>query len=206
MASGPLVAVTSRGLTGIGHVYLSIESRTLSICTHGRECESTSSLRFRTSEEKDRDGLLAHDERTRAQYAFFLKCRSYATARVLDLSRTFETQRRRMDPLGAKCGASYRVPKLQRNAERDLVTTARIEALGWAVLRFWETRGSWHHRGDHRDDAESADRVATATPRRQLLVDVRASQDPAPRARSLLGTRRQTSRRDREEPTRDLEH
>lgn len=37
-----------------------------------------------------------------------------------------------------KRNSDYWVPKLQRNAERDLETTTRLEALGWTVLRFWE--------------------------------------------------------------------
>lgn len=37
-----------------------------------------------------------------------------------------------------KRNSDYWVPKLQRNAERDLETTSRLEALGWTVLRFWE--------------------------------------------------------------------
>jgi DNA mismatch endonuclease (patch repair protein) len=37
-----------------------------------------------------------------------------------------------------KRNSDYWAPKLQRNAERDLETTARLEALGWTVLRFWE--------------------------------------------------------------------
>jgi len=37
-----------------------------------------------------------------------------------------------------KRNSDYWVPKLQRNMERDLETTARLEALGWTVLRFWE--------------------------------------------------------------------
>lgn len=32
----------------------------------------------------------------------------------------------------------YWVPKLERNRQRDLEQTAALEALGWAVLRFWE--------------------------------------------------------------------
>jgi len=32
----------------------------------------------------------------------------------------------------------YWLPKLARNAERDSETTARLEAAGWRVLRFWE--------------------------------------------------------------------
>ncbi|MBD8703716.1 DUF559 domain-containing protein [Frigoribacterium sp. CFBP 13712] len=37
-----------------------------------------------------------------------------------------------------KRNSDYWVPKLQRNAECDLETTTRLEALGWTVLRFWE--------------------------------------------------------------------
>jgi len=37
-----------------------------------------------------------------------------------------------------KRNSDYWVPKLRRNADRDLETTARLEALGWAVLGFWK--------------------------------------------------------------------
>lgn len=37
-----------------------------------------------------------------------------------------------------KRNSDYWVPKLQRNVERDLETTSRLETLGWVVLRFWE--------------------------------------------------------------------
>ena len=35
-----------------------------------------------------------------------------------------------------KRNSDYWVSKLRRNAERDLDTTATLEALGWTVLRF----------------------------------------------------------------------
>jgi len=37
-----------------------------------------------------------------------------------------------------RANAAYWGPKLARNAERDLETTAVLEAQGWLVLRFWE--------------------------------------------------------------------
>jgi len=37
-----------------------------------------------------------------------------------------------------KRNSGYWGPKLERNVERDLETTSRLEALGWLVLRFWE--------------------------------------------------------------------
>jgi len=37
-----------------------------------------------------------------------------------------------------KTNADYWGPKLDRNVERDLETTASLESAGWTVLRFWE--------------------------------------------------------------------
>jgi len=37
-----------------------------------------------------------------------------------------------------KANAEYSGPKLARNVERDLETTAFLTASGWTVLRFWE--------------------------------------------------------------------
>ncbi len=37
-----------------------------------------------------------------------------------------------------KANADYWGPKLDRNIERDLETTASLESAGWTVLRFWE--------------------------------------------------------------------
>ena len=37
-----------------------------------------------------------------------------------------------------KANAAYWSAKIERNAARDVDTTARLEALGWTVLRFWE--------------------------------------------------------------------
>lgn len=37
-----------------------------------------------------------------------------------------------------KNNADYWRPKIQRNRERDLESTARLESAGWTVLRFWE--------------------------------------------------------------------
>jgi DNA mismatch endonuclease (patch repair protein) len=34
---------------------------------------------------------------------------------------------------------SYWIPKIQRNAERDSRVTAELEALGWEVVRIWES-------------------------------------------------------------------
>lgn len=43
----------------------------------------------------------------------------------------------------------YWAPKLQRNRERDAETTARLQSLGWHVIRIWE----------HEDPAEAAAKV-----------------------------------------------
>lgn len=45
--------------------------------------------------------------------------------------------------------------KIERNRVRDADTTARLEALGWSVLRFWE----------HDDVATAAERVLRAVSR-----------------------------------------
>jgi DNA mismatch endonuclease (patch repair protein) len=37
-----------------------------------------------------------------------------------------------------KANAEYWTPKLARNVERDAETTAKLEAAGWTVLRYWE--------------------------------------------------------------------
>lgn len=37
-----------------------------------------------------------------------------------------------------RINAEYWIPKLRRNKERDLDTTALLNAEGWTVLRFWE--------------------------------------------------------------------
>jgi DNA mismatch endonuclease (patch repair protein) len=37
-----------------------------------------------------------------------------------------------------KSRQDYWLPKLQRNAERDVAATALLEAQGWAVLVIWE--------------------------------------------------------------------
>ena len=34
---------------------------------------------------------------------------------------------------------SYWVPKIRRTIERDAANTARLEALGWVVIRVWES-------------------------------------------------------------------
>lgn len=39
---------------------------------------------------------------------------------------------------GARTNADYWSAKLKRNVARDADTTARLEAAGWTVLRFWE--------------------------------------------------------------------
>ncbi|PZF62405.1 very short patch repair endonuclease [Curtobacterium sp. MCBD17_034] len=41
-----------------------------------------------------------------------------------------------------KANADYWGPKLDRNIERDLETTASLESAGWTVLRFWEHEAS----------------------------------------------------------------
>jgi DNA mismatch endonuclease (patch repair protein) len=37
-----------------------------------------------------------------------------------------------------KANADYWGPKLDRNIERDIETTASLKSAGWTVLRFWE--------------------------------------------------------------------
>lgn len=41
-----------------------------------------------------------------------------------------------------KANADYWGPKLDRNIERDLETTASLQSEGWTVLRFWEHEAS----------------------------------------------------------------
>lgn len=50
--------------------------------------------------------------------------------------RDWET---RSQKLKAGSNAEYWLAKIQRNIERDRETTARLESMGWKVLRFWET-------------------------------------------------------------------
>jgi len=47
-----------------------------------------------------------------------------------------------------KANADYWGPKLARNVERDLDTTARLTAAGWTVLRFWEHESPAHVTGE----------------------------------------------------------
>lgn len=49
--------------------------------------------------------------------------------------RNWETRRAKLE---GGANASYWVAKVQRNMERDLANTAKLEALGWRVMRFWE--------------------------------------------------------------------
>jgi DNA mismatch endonuclease (patch repair protein) len=51
-----------------------------------------------------------------------------------------------------RTNGDYWAAKIARNAERDQTVTARLEAAGWRVLRFWE----------HQDFAEMADSVEQA--------------------------------------------
>lgn len=50
--------------------------------------------------------------------------------------RDWESRRQK---LTAGSNAEYWLAKIQRNMERDRETTARLESLGWTVLRFWES-------------------------------------------------------------------
>lgn len=50
--------------------------------------------------------------------------------------RDWEARRRK---LAAGSNAEYWLAKIRRNMERDRENTARLESLGWTVLRFWET-------------------------------------------------------------------
>ena len=52
-----------------------------------------------------------------------------------------------------KSHSEYWTPKLARNIERDLESTAALEALGWLVLRFWS----------HEPVAEVVGRIAEAS-------------------------------------------
>lgn len=45
----------------------------------------------------------------------------------------------RCQKLRAGTNPDYWLAKIQRNMERDLETTSRLESLGWVVLRFWES-------------------------------------------------------------------
>jgi DNA mismatch endonuclease (patch repair protein) len=45
----------------------------------------------------------------------------------------------RLARLAAGHNAPYWVAKIRRNVERDRETNAALAALGWKVLRFWET-------------------------------------------------------------------
>jgi len=47
-----------------------------------------------------------------------------------------------------KANADYWGPKLAKNVERDLDTTARLTAAGWTVLRFWEHESPVHVTGE----------------------------------------------------------
>lgn len=46
---------------------------------------------------------------------------------------------RRRRKLAKGANSTYWVAKIQRNMERDRETDARLSALGWKVLRFWES-------------------------------------------------------------------
>jgi DNA mismatch endonuclease (patch repair protein) len=46
---------------------------------------------------------------------------------------------RRLAKLATGHNATYWLAKVQRNVERDRRQTGALEALGWTVLRFWET-------------------------------------------------------------------
>jgi DNA mismatch endonuclease (patch repair protein) len=57
------------------------------------------------------------------------------------------------------------IDKLRRNVDRDRETDARLEALGWTVLRFWE----------HEDPARAVDVVETTVRARQRQYEAAAS-------------------------------
>lgn len=46
---------------------------------------------------------------------------------------------RRSKRLASGANAGYWLRKIERNMERDLERQQTLEAMGWAVLRFWET-------------------------------------------------------------------
>jgi DNA mismatch endonuclease (patch repair protein) len=46
---------------------------------------------------------------------------------------------RRLARLAGGHNAKYWLAKIQRNVDRDLRQTEGLKALGWTVLRFWET-------------------------------------------------------------------
>lgn len=62
--------------------------------------------------------------------------------------------------------ASYWGPKLARNVERDVETTARLETAGWRVRRYWE----------HDDPTSVADGVSA------LVTTLRDQQEQRKRA------------------------
>jgi DNA mismatch endonuclease, patch repair protein len=72
--------------------------------------------------------------------------------------RDWEARRRKL-ARGANPG--YWIPKIERNIARDSEDTAQLEALGWRVLRFWES--------DIHRDAEALTREVL----QQLGVDKR---------------------------------
>ena len=54
-----------------------------------------------------------------------------------------------------RTNSQYWLPKIERNIERDLENTHRLEDAGWTVVRFWE----------HDDPAEVADSVGALVDR-----------------------------------------
>ena len=54
-----------------------------------------------------------------------------------------------------RTNAQYWLPKIERNIERDLENTHRLEDAGWTVVRFWE----------HDDPADVADSVGALVDR-----------------------------------------
>lgn len=64
--------------------------------------------------------------------------------------RNWET---RLEKLSKGTNADYWIAKIQRNMERDRANTERLQEMGWAVLRVWESE-------IHKDLPEVLKRVA----------------------------------------------
>src|SRR6478735_11946739 len=64
----------------------------------------------------------------------------------------------------------YWVAKIDRNAARDELTTTRLEAVGWTVVRIWE----------HDDLGEAAEQIADVLARARATRERSAAPAPAP--------------------------
>ena len=59
--------------------------------------------------------------------------------------------------------AAYWVPKIGRNVERDKETNAKLESMGWRVLRFWESDVTAHLNQCVRRVIRELEKTKTAT-------------------------------------------